>query len=92
MSPTSSRALLCSFQEFSLTQSLEVGPRWGEGELGAQRQEALGAMRPPRPEERAVVRGRKNGQAQVSSTPFRLPSLSLPQRPGSKSWLGGCSL
>lgn len=89
MSPTSSWALRCSFQEFSLTQSLEVRPRWGEGELGAQRQEALGALRPPSPGERAVARGRKDGQAQVPSTTFLLPALS-PKRPGSKLWLDGC--
>lgn len=57
--------------------------------VGAQRQEALGAARPPSPGERAVAAGRKDCQDQVASTTFTLPFSSSPQRPGSKSCLGG---
>lgn len=76
MPPTSTWALFCSFQEFSLTKPLEVVPGLTQvvgAELGAQRQDAVGAVRPPSPGERAVARGRKDTQAQVSPTTFLFP-------------------
>ena len=88
MPPTSTWALFCSFQEFSLTKPLEVMPSLNQvagAELGAQRQEALGAVRPPSPGERAVARGRKDSHAQVSSTTFLLPLP--PPHPPPEAWI-----